>query len=64
MIKRDHAGALAVLPLLVCAVLLSGCVPYVYERYSLVLNGDWADKCVLRAALRSRPQRAAMGNSG
>ena len=52
MIKRDHAGALAVLPLLVCAVLLSGCVPYAYERYSLVLTGNWAEKCVLTGSFK------------
>lgn len=61
MIKRDHAGALAVLPLLVCAVLLSGCVPYVYERYSLVLNGDWADKCVLTGSFKVEAPKSGNG---
>ena len=61
MIKRDHAGALAVLPLLVCAVLLSGCVPYVYERYSLVFNGDWADKCVLTGSFKVEAPKSGNG---
>ena len=61
MIKRDHAGALAVLPLLVCAVLLSGCVPYVYERYSLVLTGDRADKCVLTGSFKVEAPKSGNG---
>ena len=61
MIKRDHAGALAVLPLLVCAVLLSGCVPYAYERYSLVLTGNWADKCVLTGSFKAEAPKSGNG---